>query len=241
MSAAVVLTKILLNKEIAKGVFRMELELPANYPKPEPGQFVNIYLNDTSHLLPRPISICDWEPRLLTLVYAVVGVGTKMMSEYNDKLRISTPLGYGSFSKDTPALIVGGGLGVPPMLYLAKSLPEANVVLGFRSETFLSEEFPHPVKIATDDGSTGVKGTVIDVLQQSDIATGTKIYACGPKPMLKALYEFAVTNNLAIEVSLEERMGCGYGACVGCSCMTIKGNRKVCEYGPVFDGSEVVW
>jgi len=236
----VIRSKILLNQEIAAGVFKMKLELPANYPKPQPGQFVNIYLDDASRLLPRPLSVCDWEAGVLTLVYAVAGEGTRILSGYANTVRVSTPLGNG-FSSSDKALLIGGGLGVPPMLYLAKSITSARVVLGFRNEAFLGDEFPQTIEIATDDGSTGFKGTVLDLLKSSGVEAGTKIFACGPKPMLKALAVFAKDQNLDIEVSLEERMGCGYGACVGCSCLTINGNRKVCEYGPVFEGSEVVW
>ena len=236
----VVRAKILLNQEIAKGVFKMQLMLAQSYPQPEPGQFVNVYLNDASRLLPRPLSVCDWKDGLLTLVYAVVGEGTRILSGYSNTVRVTTPLGNG-FSKDSPALLVGGGLGVPPMVYLSRFLSDARVVLGFRSQPILAEEFPFTVEIATDDGSVGTKGNVVDLLKQSGVAAGTKIYACGPKPMLKALNDFALSQGLDIEVSLEERMGCGYGACVGCSCKTVNGKRKVCEYGPVFEGKEVVW
>ena len=249
MCHKVMKAKILSNSEIYSmtNVFKMQIELPKDYPMPHPGQFVNIYLNDSSRLLPRPLSVCDYETGLLTLVYAIVGEGTKILSSYGhgDRVRLSTPLGKG-YNISVPAIIIGGGLGIPPMLYLAKSLPDAQaqILLGYRSSTFLKEDFPQTmqVHIATDDGSAGFKGTVLDVLKKLDIKDSqSKIYACGPRPMLKALCDYASEKNIAIEVSLEERMGCGYGACVGCTCKTIKGQRKVCEDGPVFNGMEVQW
>lgn len=239
------IAKIISNNEIASGIFKMRLSFPVEYPQPEPGQFVNVYLNDKSCLLPRPISVCDWEDGVLTLVYAVVGDGTKMISGYasGERIRISTPLGNG-FSMEglERCVLVGGGVGVPPLLYLAKKLTASvRVVLGFRSEPFLADEFPCEVEIATEDGSAGMKGNVIDLMENINTSGCVQILACGPKPMLKALADFAAGRGLSLQVSMEERMGCGYGACVGCVCKTMNGNRKVCEDGPVFDGSEVNW
>jgi len=227
----------------------MSLNLPADYPRPEPGQFVNLYLNDESLLLPRPISVCDWADGVLTLVYAVVGVGTKVMSSYGRgaRIRISSPLGNG-FACDgiKSCVLVGGGVGVPPLLYLAKRLAAEGcvnilVVLGFRSEPFLDIEFPCGVQVATDDGSYGFKGNALELLEKVAIPAGTQLLACGPKPMLGALAKFAAERGIELQVSLEERMGCGYGACVGCVCKTTDGSRKVCEDGPVFSGGEVIW
>ena len=172
-----------------------------------------------------------------------------MVSGYGagTKVRVSTPLGNG-FASDSagPCLLVGGGVGVPPLLFLAKKLAaqgmtDVRAVLGFRSEPFLVDEFPCAAEAATDDGCAGFKGNVVELLEQSELPTGARIFACGPKPMLRALARFAGERELALQVSLEERMGCGYGACVGCVCKTAKGNRKVCEDGPVFDASEVIW
>jgi dihydroorotate dehydrogenase electron transfer subunit len=240
------------NKEIAANIYKMQLLMPISfdpsYPVPLPGQFVNVYLNDESRLLPRPLSVCDWHEGMLTLVYAVAGEGTRQLSQYKSgtKIRVSSPLGKGYNTENvTNALLVGGGVGIPPLLYLAKELSqkaETRAVLGFRSEPFLTDDFPCPVDIATDDGSAGYKGTVLDVLNVMEgITPGTHIFACGPKPMLKALAIFAQARGLPLQISLEERMGCGYGACVGCVCKTSHGNRKVCEDGPVFNGNEVVW
>ena len=245
----IVVAEVAKNNEIAQGILELRLSLPGGYPTPEPGQFVNLYLNDTSLLLPRPISVCGHEENLLTLVYAVVGRGTGMISGYGTgtKVRVSTPLGNG-FTPDSagPCLLVGGGVGVPPLLFLAKKLSaqgrtDVRAVLGFRSEPFLADEFPCAAEAATDDGCAGFRGNVVELLEQSDIPAGARIFACGPKPMLHSLARFAGERGLALQVSLEERMGCGYGACVGCVCKTAKGSRKVCEDGPVFDASEVIW
>jgi len=238
--------KIIGNSKIATGIFELKLCVPPDFPPPQAGQFVNVYLNDPSRLLPRPISVCDWEGGSLTLVYAVVGDGTKQISAYRpgETVKISTPLGNGfNVAGAENYLLVGGGVGVPPLCYLAKSLKNipGKVVLGFRSEAFLTDEFPTGVEIATDDGSQGFHGNVVDLLSQTSIAAGTTIFACGPKPMLRALAAFAKAQNLPLQVSLEERMGCGYGACVGCVCKTTFGNQKVCTFGPVFDASEVIW
>ena len=248
----IILAEILHNHEIAKGIFKIHLRIPADYPEPRPGQFVNLYVNDKSMLLPRPISVCDWEEGMLTLVYAVVGEGTQIISRYarGVQMRCSTPLGnwylgLGLGLGMNMCLLVGGGVGIPPLLYLTRQLEEhmqnVKAVLGFKSEPFLNDEFPCDVEISTDDGSAGFKGNVIELLETMDIPSETQIFACGPKPMLKALAEFAGLRGIPLQVSLEAHMGCGYGACVGCTCKTIHGNRKVCEDGPVFDGSEVVW
>jgi len=236
------IAKIKSNHEIAKNIFELKLLVSPEFPPPQPGQFVNVYLNDSSRLLPRPISVCDWENGELTLVYAVVGDGTKQMSTYNAEVKISTPLGNGFDITDVQNyLLVGGGVGVPPLCYLAKSLSmPGRAALGFRSETFLTDRFSG-AEIATDDGSHGFHGNIVSLLSQKPVAPNTKIFACGPKPMLRALAAFAKAQNIPLQVSLEERMGCGYGACVGCVCKTKFGNQKVCTYGPVFDASEVIW
>jgi len=241
--------EIIGNDEIAPGIFKLRLRLPAGYQRPEPGQFVNLYLNDPSRLLPRPISVCGWHESVLTLVYAVVGAGTRAISGYGigAKIRVSTPLGNGFAVQPVKScILVGGGVGVPPLLYLANRLAEngrdALAVLGFRGEPFLTDEFPCAVEVATDDGSAGFKGNVVELLEKLNLpASGTQILACGPKPMLGALAKFAAKRGIALQVSLEERMGCGYGACVGCVCKTAGGSRKVCEDGPVFAGDEVIW
>jgi len=265
VKSEIVKGEILQNSEIAQGIFKMRLSPPSHYTPPKAGQFVNIYLNDTSRLLPRPLSVCDWEENTLTLVYAVVGAGTALLSSYNigEKIRCSTPLGNGyniksACENNKPCVLVGGGVGTPPLLFLTKKLAangvkDVQVFLGFKSEPFLINEFPFAPQVATDDGSFGFAGNVIDLLSQkisqensqkklpSEISTNSQIFSCGPKPMMKALAHFAALHDFKLQVSLEEHMGCGYGACVGCTCKTKNGNRKVCEDGPVFDAREVVW
>jgi dihydroorotate dehydrogenase electron transfer subunit len=237
---------IVTNEKIAAGVYRLALGVPPGFPCPAAGQFVNIYLNDPSRLLPRPLSVCDWQNGMLTLVYAVAGAGTKQLSAYKpgDTLRVSYPLGNGYDTAGVENyLLVGGGAGVPPLFYLSKVLQSVpgRAVRGFKNEPFLTEGFPCEVEIATDDGSTGFRGNVVDLLRQTEISPSAVLFACGPKPMLRALAAFAASRNLPLQVSLEERMGCGYGACVGCVCKTTQGSKKVCGDGPVFDACEVIW
>ena len=209
------------------------------------GQFVNIKLD--GQYLRRPISICDYDDGILTIIYKVVGTGTEQMSamKASDKLNILVGLGNGydtSFSGDDPVL-VGGGVGVPPLYKLCKVLKaegkRVSVILGFNtaSEIFYKEEFEKiadKVIITTVDGSCGVKGFVTNALDESY----TYVYSCGPFPMLKAL---AAATKCSGQYSLEERMGCGFGACMGCSCKTMLGNKRVCKDGPVFVKEEIIW
>ena len=210
------------------------------------GQFVNIKLDGL--YLRRPISICDYDDGVLTIIYKVVGEGTELMSDLKagDKLNILVGLGNGydlSLSGDTPVL-VGGGVGVPPLYKLCKMLKAqgktVKVVLGFNTaaEVFYKDEFAKiadEVVVATVDGSCGVKGFVTDALKQMQY---TYVYTCGPYPMLKAL---AAATECSGQYSLEERMGCGFGACMGCSCKTMLGNKRVCKDGPVFVKEEIIW
>ena len=241
------------NLLIAPDIYRMELEL-AQDVNALPGQFVNVYLDDGAHLLPRPISICMAEGRSLTLVYRAVGAGTKIMSGLTegDTLRVSDPLGNGfALPESGTVLVVGGGVGVPPMLgtAIAAKAKGLNVMaaVGYRSELFLNDEFEQvgQLLIATDDGSSGYHGTVVDMLRGSDIPADTTVLSCGPKPMLKALVDYCREAGFPVQVSLEERMGCGFGACVGCVCkLNQNGNivqKRVCKDGPVFNGSEVIF
>ena len=209
------------------------------------GQFVNIKLD--GQYLRRPISICDYDDGILTIIYKVVGTGTEQMSamKASDKLNILVGLGNGydtSFSGDDPVL-VGGGVGVPPLYKLCKALKaegkRVSVILGFNtaSEIFYKEEFEKiadKVIITTVDGSCGMKGFVTNALDESY----TYVYSCGPFPMLKAL---AAATKCSGQYSLEERMGCGFGACMGCSCKTMLGNKRVCKDGPVFVKEEIIW
>ncbi len=210
------------------------------------GQFVNIKLD--GKYLRRPISVCDFDGGVLTLVYKVVGDGTEQMSKMNagEELNILTGLGNGydtSVSGDAP-LLVGGGVGVPPLYKLCKLLKaegkKVTVVLGFNtaSEIFFKDEFEavaDKVVVTTADGSYGIKGFVTNALADINY---TYVYSCGPFPMLKAL---AAATNTSGQYSLEERMGCGFGACMGCSCKTMLGNKRVCKDGPVFVKEEIIW
>ena len=210
------------------------------------GQFVNIKLD--GFFLRRPISVCDSEDGILTLIYKVVGKGTEYMSALpaGEKLDILTGLGNGydlSASGNKP-LLVGGGVGVPPLYKLAKNLikegKDVTVILGFntKSEIFWEEEFKNAganVIVATVDGSEGVRGFVTDAMKDLDY---TYFYSCGPEPMLKALYNASTTSG---EMSFEERMGCGFGACMGCSCKTVTGNKRICKEGPVLKKEDIIW
>ncbi|MBQ7347230.1 MAG: dihydroorotate dehydrogenase electron transfer subunit [Clostridia bacterium] len=210
------------------------------------GQFVNLLLD--GFYLRRPISVCDRAEGLLTLVYKVVGKGTEKMSKMTagEALDILTGLGNGydlSVSGDKP-LLLGGGVGVPPMYLLAKDLiaegKQVSVILGFntKDEIFYEDEFRAlgaDVTVATADGSYGVKGFVTDAMKNIDY---TYFYTCGPEPMLKAVWNTSSTSG---QFSFEERMGCGFGACMGCSCKTLTGNKRICKEGPVMRKEEILW
>ena len=210
------------------------------------GQFVNIQLDGM--FLRRPFSVCDYDEKTLTIVYKVVGKGTEAMSAMTagKKLDILTGLGNGydlSMSGDRPVLL-GGGVGVPPMYNLAKKLlaqsKEVTVILGFntKSEIFYEEEFKNlgcNVIVATADDSYGVKGFATTPLADLHY---TYFYTCGPEPMLKAVYKATSTSG---QMSFEERMGCGFGACMGCSCKTLTGYKRICKDGPVMKKEEILW
>ena len=210
-----------------------------------PGQFVNIALE--GKFLRRPISVCDYDESTLTIIYKVVGKGTAQMQELQpgEKLDILTGLGNGydlTCAGEAPVLL-GGGVGVPPMYNLAKKLKamgkDVTVILGFNtaSEIFYEEEFKAlgcSVTVTTVDGSYGVKGFVTDALPENY----SHFYTCGPEPMLKAVYRSTVTSG---QMSFEERMGCGFGACMGCSCKTLTGFKRICKDGPVMRKEEIAW
>ena len=231
---------------IAKDVYKMVL-LGDISELTKPGQFINIELS--GFFLRRPISVCDYDDKTITIIYKVVGKGTEKMAKMTagEKLDILTGLGNGFDTKksgDAPILI-GGGVGVPPMYNLCKKLKEEgknpSVILGFnkKEEVFYKEEFEAlgvKTYLATADGSLGTKGFVTDVLK--DLEGYTYIYTCGPEPMLKALYEVSKTSG---QYSFEERMGCGFGACMGCSCKTKYGNKRICKDGPVLEKEEIIW
>ena len=233
------------NEKLAPGTFRMVLAGDTSAIA-GPGQFVNIALE--GKFLRRPISVCDYAEGSLTIIYKVVGKGTGQMSVMSagTVLDILTGLGNGydlEKSGQTP-LLIGGGAGVPPMYNLAKKLvaqgKKPSVILGFNKaeELFLAEEFKAlglTVTVATADGSLGVKGFVTDAMPESGY---TYIYTCGPEPMLKAVYDQSVTSG---QFSFEERMGCGFGACMGCTCKTKYGNKRICREGPVLEKEEIIW
>ena len=237
--------EILSNEALTSSVYRMTLSGDTSAIT-APGQFVNIRL--AGKFLRRPISVCDWEDGKLTLVYKVVGHGTAQMAAMapGEKLDILTGLGNGydlGLVGDAP-LLVGGGVGVPPMYGLAKHLramgKEVQVILGFntKAEIFYEQEFKDlgcTVTVTTADGSYGVKGFVTDAMKDLHYS---HFCACGPEPMLKALYAASTTSG---QMSFEERMGCGFGACMGCSCKTLTGNKRICKDGPVMKKEEILW
>lgn len=268
--------RVLRQEEIGTEIYSMWLEEEQIAKGARPGQFVNVYCRDGSRLLPRPISVCETkkEKGALRIVYRVAGKGTEEFSRLRagDAVAVLGPLGNGfplnvceagtgtadNIGTDTKtgtagngrkAFLIGGGIGIPPMLELAKRLScEKEIVLGYRdNEIFLAEEFsPHGrVTIATEDGSAGVRGNVLDAIRENGLKADV-LFACGPKPMLKAVKAFAAEAGVEAWLSLEERMACGVGACLGCVCKskeidehTFVHNKRVCKDGPVFRAEEV--
>lgn len=240
--------------ELSNGIF--ELRIKTNIAKEaKPGQFVMVYPKDKSTILPRPISICEAEGDLLRLVYRVEGKGTKEFSLYeeNDEVTVMGPIGNGfpiEKALGKKAVLIGGGIGVPPILQLSKEIKakEVTTVLGYRNnDLFLKDDFDKysNTVIATEDGSVGTKGNVLTAIKEQGIECDV-IFACGPMPMLRAIKQYAKEKNIEAYISLEERMACGVGACLGCVCKTVKkdehshvNNARVCTEGPVFFASEV--
>ena len=237
--------QILSNEALTDSVYKMVLSGDTSAITAS-GQFVNIQLDGM--FLRRPISVCDYDAETLTIVYKVVGKGTEAMCKMvsGQKLDILTGLGNGydlSLSGNKPVLL-GGGVGVPPMYNLAKKLiaegKDVTVILGFntKSEIFCEDQFKAlgaKVIVATADGSYGVKGFATTPLADMDY---TYFYTCGPEPMLKAVYRATTTSG---QMSFEERMGCGFGACMGCSCKTLTGYKRICKDGPVMKKEEILW
>ncbi len=233
------------NIQIASDVMKMTLIGDTSHITSS-GQFVNIKID--GFFLRRPISVCDVEDDTLTLIYKVVGEGTEAMSKMlpGTELDVLTGLGNGynlEMAGDAP-LLIGGGVGVPPMYYLCRLLAQMgkkpSVILGFNSkdDVFYEEEFKKlscDVRVTTADGSYGTKGFVTDAMEDLDY---TYFYTCGPEPMLKAVYD---KTNTSGQFSFEERMGCGFGACMGCSCKTKYGNKRICKDGPVLEKEEIIW
>ena len=241
--------KVVANTPLTREVYRMILEGDTQWIK-RPGQFVNIELEGL--YLRRPISICDWDDKTITIIYKVVGKGTEQMSQMQLGVELDVLTGLGNGFNPEPAvenaksLLVGGGVGVPPLYHLAKVLLAAgrkvSVVLGFNTaaEVFYADEFRAlgaDVYVSTADGSMGVKGFVTDAIREAAIDFDY-FYSCGPLPMLKAL---CGCTDKPGELSFEERMGCGFGACMGCSCKTLTGNKRICKEGPVMRREEIIW
>ena len=235
---------IIQNEKLTESVYKMTLKGDVS-DITKPGQFVNIKLDGL--FLRRPISVNDISADTLTIIYKVVGKGTEQLaSMQSGELDILTGLGNGydlDKSGDNP-LLIGGGVGVPPLYLLAKQLlaqgKKVTVILGFnkKEEVFYAKEFEDlgaKVIVTTVDGSLGVKGFVTDAMKDLDYSY---IYTCGPEPMLKGVYKLCKTSG---QFSFEERMGCGFGACMGCTCETKYGNKRICKDGPVLEREEIIW
>lgn len=248
---------IISQEKIASDVYSMWIKTSDIAVNARAGQFITVYSKDGSRLLPRPISICEVDGDNLRIVYRTVGKGTTEFSRYTaqETIEVMGPLGNGYDKLNRKAILIGGGIGIPPMLELAKELSsderysqaDADIVLGYRDELFLQEELAKygRVTIATEDGSAGTKGNVLDAIRKAQI-TGNVIYACGPTPMLRAVKEYAEDNGIECYLSLEEKMACGIGACLACVCKSKKidehsqvHNKRVCKEGPVFNAKEV--
>lgn len=270
MRKTMVNAEVLSQRALGGQIYDLVLQAPEVAANAAAGQFVSVYCGDAGKLLPRPISLCgiDRGAGTIRLVYRVTGPGTGT-DEFSglavgDRVRILGPLGNGfTVVPQRKALLVGGGIGVPPMLQLAKDIragvaqglagaadiPDLYMVMGYRSaQTFLLEEFREcgACAVATEDGSVGTKGNVLDAIREEGLAAEV-IYACGPTPMLRALKAYAGEAGLACYISMEERMACGIGACLACVCKTAEtdahsnvNNKRICKDGPVFDAREVV-
>ena len=244
---------IIRQEEIADDIYSMWLRTEHIAAHAKAGQFVSVYCNEGSRLLPRPISICEIDRKdgAIRLVYRVAGKGTAEFSGMRTgmQLKVVGPLGNGFPQKNKKAFLIGGGIGIPPMLELMKQLDcEKTAVLGYRdSDMFLKDEFEAvgDVVISTEDGSYGTKGNVIDAIKEQGVE-GSIIYACGPTPMLRGIKAYAEEMGIEAQISMEERMACGIGACLACVCKSKDvdshshvHNKRVCKDGPVFDAREV--
>ncbi|HIR76809.1 MAG TPA: dihydroorotate dehydrogenase electron transfer subunit [Candidatus Choladousia intestinipullorum] len=247
---------ILSQEEIAHQIFSMWIENDRIANAAVPGQFISVYSNDSGRMLPRPISICetDKEKHAIRIVYRIAGKGTEEFSSYQkgDKIDILGPLGNGfpldRCKKGRKIFLIGGGIGIPPMVQLAKEAEgEVQVIAGYRSERFLTEELGQngTLYVATEDGSAGTKGTVLDCIRENGL-TADVICACGPTPMLRAVKEYAKEQGIECWISMEERMACGIGACLACVCRSKEvddhsrvHNKRICKEGPVFNAEDI--
>ncbi len=245
--------QVLSQERIGVGIYSLWLRAEQIAKTAAPGQFVSLYCQDGARLLPRPISLCEIQPEQgkLRLVYRVAGAGTREFSALSagDTVEVLGPLGNGFPLKPGKVLVVGGGIGVPPLLELARHLPgEVQLVMGYRTgETYLEQELSEAgtLYLATEDGSRGTPGNVLDAIRAHGL-TAEVLYACGPLPMLRALKAFAEETGMEAWVSMEERMACGIGACLACVCQSTEvdshsqvKNKRVCQDGPVFNAREI--
>ena len=247
--------KVVSQQALTDDIFSMWIQADEIAGAAVPGQFISVYTKDAGKLLPRPISLCqvDKEKGQLRIVYRVVGAGTSQFSGYQagDDIEIMGPLGNG-FPLERAAgkkvFLIGGGIGIPPMLELARQLDcEKRAVLGYRDVLFLNDEFEKfsDVYVATEDGSAGTKGNVLDAIRENGLKADV-IFACGPTPMLRALKAYAEEHEIECWLSLEEKMACGIGACLACVCQSKEvdehchvHNKRICKDGPVFLAQEV--
>lgn len=250
------LAEVLKQECIAPDIYSMWLQTDKIAEQAVPGQFISVYSNDGSRLLPRPISLCeiDKEKKALRIVYRVAGKGTAEFAQYKqgDKIEILGPLGNGfpmERAEGKKVFLIGGGIGIPPMVELSKQLSgEKTVIAGYRDDRlFLKEELAQNAAFyaATEDGSAGTKGNVLDAIRENKL-TADVIYACGPTPMLRALKAYSQEKGILCYLSLEEKMACGIGACLACTCQTKDvdehsqvHNKRICKDGPVFLAEDI--
>ncbi len=258
MKKQMITAEVVSQNRVTDDIYSMVLKAGEIAKEAVPGQFVSLYSADGSRLLPRPISLCEINRNkgTLRLVYRVVGKGTEEFSGYKsgDTVRVMGPLGNGFSLEGSQPILMGGGIGIPPMLELAKQLSEQgiskkdiHVILGYRDHAFLADDFKKyaTIHITSDSGEVGFKGNVVEYVREANLM-GDMIYACGPTPMLRAIKRYAYENDLPAQLSLEERMACGIGACLACVCTTAEVDehfkvttRRVCKDGPVFFAEEV--
>lgn len=247
---------VLSQEELTAGIYSMWFQTETIAADAKPGQFISLYCQDGARLLPRPISLCeiDKDGGCLRIVYRVAGKGTKEFSakKAGDKISVLGPLGNGfplSLAEGKTVFLMGGGIGIPPMLEAAKQLDaDKKIIVGYRDKNlFLKEELEQAgaLFIATEDGSIGTKGNVLDAVRGQALA-GDIIFACGPTPMLRAIKAFAQEQKMECYISMEEKMACGVGACLACVCQSKDvdahshvHNKRICKDGPVFKASEV--
>ncbi|PNR88970.1 diguanylate cyclase [Petrotoga sp. 9T1HF07.CasAA.8.2] len=230
------------NTEIAKGIFELKVQIESNDSLGDPGQFYMLRSWDFDPLLSRPFSICNIEGSVVTFLYKIVGRGTNYLSKLKpkDKLKVLGPLGNGfNLNVNGKVALISGGIGIPPMIYLAKKLStEIDFYAGFTNEVYYMDyvqKYVNKIYITTEDGSTGQKGFITDIFRPEKYDV---VFTCGPSAMMKKVVE-KCENMIPVFVSMESIMACGMGACLGCSIKTKSGMKRVCKEGPVFEGREV--